>query len=103
MNWPDSCLQWTHSFEGIVIHTHIHAHAHVHINPQKVLQICPWKYGHTEEVAPGLYKMVHCVRAGFLEEVMRGILLEVLVLCLSLRVFSCLQLHSPPGPTTLVF
>lgn len=74
-----------------------------HIDPQKVLQICPGKYGYTEEVAPDLYKMLHCVRAAFREDMMPEIVWEVLVFSLSLRVFYCLQLPSPPDPTTLVF
>lgn len=72
-----------------------------HRDPQKAQQMC--QYGHTEKMAPGLYRVSSCIRAAFLEEVTSEIIPEVLGFCFFLRVFYSSQLYSSPHPTTSVF
>lgn len=63
----------------------------------------PREYGHTEKMAPGLYRVSSCIRAAFLEEVTSETIPEVLGFCFFLRVFYSSQLYSSLHPTTSVF
>ena len=49
-----------------------------------------------QELAPSLARRLSQVRVDFLEEVASGVLLEIFVFCLSLRVLYCLH----PNPTS---